>query len=144
MRVITGKCHCANITYELTWPVATKIIPARVCGCSYCQKHGAAWTSHPDGKLELGFQDPRAIQNYRFGHHTADFNICSRCGIVTLASCTIDDRLYAVVNVNTFENVEPDQLQNDATDFENENQPGRLARRQRHWTPTFFAPADAR
>ena len=140
MRVIPGKCHCGNINYDFTWPTASGLIPARACGCSYCQKHGAAWTSHPKGKLELRFQDPNAVQHYRFGHHTADFNVCGCCGIVVFASVAIDDRLYTVLNVNTFENVEPDELNSDTTNFEDESKSQRLARRLRNWTPTSCMP----
>lgn len=73
---------------------------------------------------------------YRFGHETASFHVCSVCGIVAVATCRIDDELYAVVNVNTFEDVGPDELDRGSTDFEGEAGDERLARRRRNWTPT--------
>jgi hypothetical protein len=42
---------------------------------------------------------------------------------------------YAVVNVNTFDNVDRSQLVETATDFEGETTESRLARRRRNWTP---------
>ncbi len=47
----------------------------------------------------------------------------------------IDGVPYAVVNVNTFEGVDPAILVRRVTDFEGETTAERHARRQRSWTP---------
>jgi hypothetical protein len=57
-------------------------IPARACTCSFCTKHGGVWTSNPKGRLEVAVEDPRRVSKYAFGTRTAEFHICSRCGIV--------------------------------------------------------------
>ena len=45
----------------------------------------------------------------------------------------IDGCLYAVVNVNTFEGVEPSLYRQAPATFEGENEETRLARRKRNW-----------
>ena len=49
------------------------------------------------------------------------------------ATSRIADHLYAVVNVNTFENVDPGRLRRGAADFEGEDIDARLACRKRNW-----------
>jgi hypothetical protein len=49
------------------------------------------------------------------------FHVCSRCGAVPLVTSEIANRLYAVVNVNVFENVEPSRLRRAAANFEGED-----------------------
>ena len=139
MRLIDGQCHCGNISYRFEWPGEGPRIPVRACRCEFCTKHGGVWTSHSNGRLEVKFGDPSNITPYRFGHKTAVFHICATCGIVPLATCDIDGAHYAVVNVNTFENVEPEEFDREETDFESEPEDERLARRQRNWTPAFFS-----
>jgi len=46
---------------------------------------------------------------------------------------TIDGKDYAVVNVNTFENVDRSELRSSVTDFEGEGVEERLERRKRTW-----------
>ncbi|MGZ8254573.1 MAG: hypothetical protein ACXWVT_06960, partial [Burkholderiaceae bacterium] len=56
-----------------------------------------------------------------------------RCGAVPLATSTIDQRVYAVVNVNTFDDFDASILVPSTVTFDNESVPGRLARRARNW-----------
>lgn len=130
---INGKCHCGNINYVLDWPGEAADIPVRVCGCSFCVKHGGAWTSNRDASLKADFHDASLVSTYRFGTATAEFHVCARCGAVPLVTSTIDDRLYAVVNVNTFESIDPSSLTRTATDFDGEATEDRLERRKRNW-----------
>jgi len=131
--LIRGRCHCGNIAFSLNWDPAPAEIPARACGCSFCTKHGGVWTSNPDGRLEVTVKDPALVSKYAFGTRTADFHVCTRCGIVPVVSCLIDDRLYAVVNVNAFEGVDAALLRRAASNFEGEEAGSRLARRKRNW-----------
>lgn len=135
MRHISGQCHCGNISYHLDWPGDGARIPVRACGCDYCMKHGAVWTSRPDARLTIALARPAAVNRYQFGTRTADFHVCATCGILTLALCTIDGGLYAVVNANTFENIEPHEFEQSHTDFGGEDVDTRLARRRRNWMP---------
>ena len=45
--VIHGKCHCGNISFDLTWEPDSAEIVTRACTCSFCMKHGGVWTSNP-------------------------------------------------------------------------------------------------
>jgi hypothetical protein len=138
-RRIHGSCHCGNIRFELDWPDARPSIPVRACGCGLCTKHRAAWTSHPQGRFRLRIADEAIVRRYRFGTKTADFHVCAACGVLPIVSCTIEGALYAVVNVNTFDDVDRSQLVETAADFEGETTDNRLARRKRNWTPQATA-----
>jgi len=133
--LITGKCHCGNIALRLEWDGDPPDIPARACGCSFCVKHGGVWTSNPRARLAVSIGDPALASTYAFGTRTATFHVCSRCGVVPFVTSRIDDRLYAVVNVNALENVDLSWLRRSAADFEGEDVESRLARRKRGWIP---------
>jgi hypothetical protein len=130
---IHGKCHCGNIAFTLTWEPDPTQIPARACGCSFCTKHGGVWTSNPRGALEVAVKDPALVSKYAFGTRTADFHICSRCGIVPVVTSRIDGHLYAVVSVNAFEGIAQSLLQRAPANFDGEGTDSRLARRKRNW-----------
>jgi hypothetical protein len=131
--IIHGGCHCGNIRFSLSWVPDPAEIPARACDCSFCTKHGGVWTSNPQGKLEVALEDRARVSNYAFGTRTAEFHICSRCGIVPVVTCRIDGNLYAVVSVNAFEGVAPSLLRRIPASFEGEDADARLARRKRNW-----------
>ena len=131
--VIRGKCHCGNIGFSLTWEPDPAQIPARACGCSFCTKHGGVWTSNPKGALGVVLRDSSLVSRYSFGTRTAEFHICSRCGIVPVVTSTIDGHMYAVVSVNALEGVEQRLLSRAPVDFEGEGTEDRLARRKRNW-----------
>jgi hypothetical protein len=133
--LIHGNCHCGNIAFELQWEGNAREIPARACGCSFCVKHGGVWTSQPNSSLAVTVRDAALVSKYAFGTRTATFHVCSRCGAVPLVTSEIADHLYAVVNVNAFENVEPAWLRRAGADFEGEDMESRLARRTRNWIP---------
>ena len=131
--VINGKCHCGNIAFELDWAGEPPEIPARACGCTFCTKHGGVWTSNPLGRLSVTVRDPALVSRYSFGTRTADFHVCARCGAVPVVSCEIEGRTYAVVNVNTFENIDPARIRRSPASFDDEDVASRLARRARYW-----------
>ena len=132
---IEGKCHCGNITYVLHWPGAGTEIPVRACSCSFCTKHGGTYTSHRDAELAAVVHDEALVSRYRFGTETAEFYLCCRCGVVPFVTSTIEDNLYAVVNVNSFARA-GDFTQTPATmDYDAEDDTARNARRKANWTP---------
>lgn len=134
---ISGKCHCGNISFVLDWEPDPSEIPARACSCSFCAKHGGVWTSCPTGSLRVSVGDPSLVSRYSFGTRTADFHVCSRCGVVPVVTSRIDDRLYAVVSVHAFEGVAPSLLRRGAAaTFDGESPEERLARRKRSWIAT--------
>jgi hypothetical protein len=131
--LIRGKCHCGNIAFALRWEPDPAEIRARACGCSFCCKHGGVWTSNPAGQLRISIADAEQLGRYAFGTRTAEFLVCGRCGVVPVVTSRIEGRLYAVVNVNAFENVDTAIIRRSPADFEGEGQGDRLARRQRNW-----------
>ena len=130
---IAGRCHCGNISFTLDWKPEPSEIPARACTCSFCTRHGGVWTSCPTGSLRVSVRSPAQVSMYAFGTQTAQFHVCSTCGVVPVVTSRIDGRLYAVVNVNAFEGVEPSLLRPSAATFDGEDEQARLARRKRNW-----------
>lgn len=133
--LIKGRCHCGNIAFELEWEGDQPEIPARVCGCSFCVKHGGVWTSNPSARLVIWVENPALVSRYAFGTGTATFHICSRCGTVPFVTSEVGDHLYAVVNANVLENVDANRIRRSPADFEAEDLESRLARRKRNWIP---------
>jgi hypothetical protein len=135
MHELRGSCHCGNVEFTLfTEKSADDLVPRR-CSCSMCRRHGASYISDPGARLVLRYRDPSLLSVYRFGHGTAQWIICSRCGVLTAVLSEIDNRLRAVVRVqsmveHTFRAAET------PTDFEAESVAGRLDRRARTWIGT--------
>ena len=133
--LINGKCHCGNISFTLEWRPEPSEIPARACTCTFCQKHGGVWTSCPSGVLKVTIADRARVSRYAFGTKTAEFHICTGCGVVPVVTSRIDGRVYAVVSVNAFENVPASLLRRAPISFDAEGEEARLARRKRGWIP---------
>ena len=81
----------------------------------------------------VSVKDRARPSKYAFGTKTAEFHLCTACGVVPVVTSQIDGRLYAVVSVNAFENVEPELLRRSPSTFEGENEQARLSRRKRNW-----------
>jgi hypothetical protein len=131
--LIHGKCHCGNLSFSLVWEPSPTEIPARACGCSFCTRHGGVWTANPHAALRVVVREPSRVSRYTFETQTAEFHICTRCGVVPVVTSRIDEQLYAVVNVNTFEGIDPSMLRPAPVSFEGEDTESRLARRKRNW-----------
>jgi hypothetical protein len=131
--LIPGSCHCGNIGFALAWDPDPKEIVARACNCSFCVKHGGAWTSCPTGSLKVTVKDASLVSRYAFGTRSAEFHVCARCGAVPVVTSRIDGQLYAVINVNAFDGVEASLLRRVAASFDGESEELRLARRRRNW-----------
>ena len=132
MRILGG-CHCGNIAFTLEWLPEPTEIPARACTCSFCVAHGGVWTACPGGSLRIARRDRARVSDYEFGTRTAQFHVCVVCGVVPVVTSRIDGHLYAVVNVNTFQNMPPEMLRRAPVSFDNEAEAERLTRRQRNW-----------
>src|SRR5262249_16384734 len=141
-RQIHGSCHCGNIRFTLDWPAPGPTIPVRACGGAHCRQHTGVCTRHPNGRFRLFVADASQSAQYRFGTETADFHVCQTCGIVPIVTCAIEGARYAVVNVNTFDNVDRSELAEAPSNFEGENTEDRLARRRRNWTPEHVGAPD--
>jgi len=131
--LIRGSCHCGNISFHLDWSPDPAEIPARACDCTFCVKHGGVWTSNPRGVLEVAVREPSHVSKYAFGTKSADFHVCAACGAVPLVTSEIDGRLYAVVSVNAFDNVERAMVRTEPASFGREDVGARLDRRKARW-----------
>ena len=130
---IEGACHCRNIRFSLLWPEPVSEIPVRMCGCTFCQVRTGSWTSHHDAELVAEIKDSSSVSKYRFGTKTANFYVCSVCGVVPFVISEIDDRQYAVVNVSSFDKIGSLSFSSSSTDFDGEDTGSRLERRKRNW-----------
>jgi hypothetical protein len=133
--LLRGRCHCDNIGFALTWDPDPVQIAARACGCTFCSKHGGVWTANPAGALRIAVKDSTRVNRYAFGTRTAEFHVCSRCGVVPLVTSRIAGRLYAVVSINACEDLAPGLVSRAPANFDGEGEDSRLARRQRTWIP---------
>ena len=97
--LIHGNCHCANISFALTWERDPIEISGRACACSFCTKHGGVWTSNPTGSLQVAVNDTSLLSQYAFGTQTANLQICSRCGIVPIVTSLIEGKRDSEVRV---------------------------------------------
>ena len=130
---IDGSCHCGNITFELDWAPDPAGIPARACDCTFCVKHGGVWTSDPRAALRVTLGNRDDVSLYAFGTKTAMFHVCRKCGVAPLVTSVIEGEMYAVVNVNTFDEAARKLLRPTPVSFEGEDEAARLARRKRRW-----------
>lgn len=131
--LIDGRCHCGNISFTLRWEPEPTEIPARACTCSFCIRHGGVWTSCPTGTLRVAIADAACVSTYAFGTRTAEFHICTRCGVVPVVTSRIENWLYAVVSVHALEGIDDSMLRLAAASFDDESEAARLARRARNW-----------
>jgi hypothetical protein len=81
----------------------------------------------------VSVKDRTRASKYAFGTKTAEFHVCTGCGVVPVVTSRIDGCLYAVVSVNAFEKVEPALLRRAPATFEGESEQARLSRRKRNW-----------
>jgi hypothetical protein len=132
---IVGRCHCGNMSFRFTISPDPQEIPARMCTCGFCVKHGGVWTASSTGSLLINVKETAEVNRYRFATRTAEFHVCKRCGIVPFVTSDIEGRTYAVVSVNACENVPSAMLRRAPVSFDGEGEGDRLARRARNWIP---------
>jgi hypothetical protein len=128
---LTGGCHCGNITYRLSTHRKEEELPLRSCGCAFCRRIGARYTSDPAAELQIEIMDPAAISRYRFASGVVEFLVCTQCGCMPAALSEIEGQCYAVINANCLSN----PLKGDAqiVDFASESPQASEQRRQRNW-----------
>jgi hypothetical protein len=94
--------------------------------------------------LTISVADAGSVSRYVFGTKTAQFHVCSRCGVVPVVTSDIEGKTYAVVSVNAFQNVDRSLLKTASATFDAEDEQSRLARRKRNWIPNVhFRTSDA-
>jgi hypothetical protein len=131
----SGGCHCGNITVRLRLSIPPDRVPLRSCSCSFCRAHATRTLSDRHGLVEIGATDWQRVARYQFGSRTADYLLCSRCGVYVGAVCDTNDGLRAVVNVNCLDDRALFTQPPSAPDYEGESTDARLDRRGRNWMP---------
>lgn len=131
---IAGRCHCGNVRYTLETAQRLDGIVVRICGCEFCLRHRPRHWSDPEGRLEIAMEEPAEVILYRFGHGTADFVLCRRCGVYCFAICEGADGYRAVTNLNLAlgADARPRETRLEALA---EDPAARLRRRGANWTP---------
>lgn len=135
MHELTGSCHCGNVEFTLATEKRLADLVPRRCSCSMCTRHGASYISDPDARLALRYRDGSLLSVYRFGHGTAQWVICSRCGVLTVVLCEVAGRVRAVVRVQSMV-AHSFPAPEVSTDFDSESVEERLQRRVRTWIGT--------
>lgn len=135
----SGGCHCGNITVRLQLSVPPDQMPLRSCACSFCRAHATRTLSDRQGAVEIGAADRQRVSRYRFGSRTADYLLCSNCGVYVGAVCDTDEGLRAVVNANCLDNRALFTQTPSAPDYDGEAADARLTRRSRNWMPATLA-----
>ena len=135
MNVWRGRCHCGAIGFEYRTAKPVGEWPVRACQCSFCLKHGAAYTSDPAGSLSFTHQDASAVSRYRFGQKTADFVFCTRCGGYLGAVTEEGGQALMVLNLRALD-PQPDGLPApQPMSYDGETTGDRNTRRAARWTP---------
>jgi hypothetical protein len=102
MPLLTGGCHCGNITVSIELSSTPGTYHPRACDCDFCRKHGAAWVSDPQGSLAIRICEERAAARYAQGAGIAEMLLCRRCGVL-VAALWAEPRLYGVVNTGALD-----------------------------------------
>jgi hypothetical protein len=109
--------------------------PLRHDGCSFCRLHGVVGTSDPAGEIKFEIADDSKVRRYRFAHRTADFLLCSDCGVFVAAQTDTAGGARAVINARVLVGVALDFNSVTGVRFDDETPAQRVERRSRNWTP---------
>ena len=134
MQAYHGGCHCGALRLTFETSRAPAEIQRRACQCSFCRAHGAVTMSDPDGVMRIDAKAD-ALVRYRFGLKTADFLICSRCGIYVGAVYEDADDAWAIVNSNAMHERDAFSAEIEKIIYDGETPGSRGARRKAKWTP---------
>lgn len=97
-KTLRGSCHCGQLRLEFSTEQDPATLVPRVCDCSFCQKHGAAYISDPAGRLTVSERHSGMLHRYRQGSDTAQFLLCRDCGVLVAVVFEHENRRYGAVN----------------------------------------------
>jgi hypothetical protein len=134
-RTYQGGCHCGVIR----WTFRTILEPSewvvRSCQCSFCRAHGARCTSDPAGTVDFFAPDHDALSHYRFGLKSADFLVCTKCGVYVGAMIKSSAGAFATLNLNSMKSSVKGVPESTPVFYDSEEREDRIARRLSLWTP---------
>jgi hypothetical protein len=134
---IEGGCHCGNLSYVFEASSPIDRLGLRACQCRFCREHGARNVSDPQGSVRIKVREAGKLRRYRFALKTADFLLCSDCGVYIGAMLEDGEAKWMTVNVNTF--ADPPAISHPIArmNFDDEGEATRRARRKAKWTPVL-------
>jgi hypothetical protein len=87
------------------------------------------------GSVAFAAPEPEFLSRYRFGERTADFLICTRCGVYIGALIETANGRYGIINIKTLRPIPPGLPEPVAMEYGSESRDERIARRELRWTP---------
>ena len=135
MKTYHGGCHCGALGYEFQTALPPSSWSVRACQCNFCRSHGGVYTSDPAGEVRVMHQEPQRASRYRFGHKTADFIFCGRCGGYLGAVTKIGGRTLMVINIHSLDPRPIGMPEAQPMSYEGESSNARDSRRAVRWTP---------
>ncbi len=130
-----ASCHCGAVGLEYETALPPGEWPVRDCQCSFCCRHGGLYTSDPAGSVRFVHSDGGALSRYRFGHETADFIFCGRCGGYLGAVTEEQGRELMVLNLRAFDPAPKGIPAAQPMIYDGESGGELNARRSARWTP---------
>jgi hypothetical protein len=137
----SGSCHCGAIGFTYRTAIEPEQWSIRACQCSFCRAHDALSTSDPAGRLVFTASRPEMLHRYRFGLKTADFLLCSLCGVYIGAVIVTPGGAFGIVNVHALLETPANLAATAPISYDNEDTDGRVSRREERWTPVSEFPA---
>jgi hypothetical protein len=135
LSTFTGSCHCGATGYSFETAIAVARWTIRACQCGFCRAHGAQTTSDPAGQLTFLVHRPESLRRYRFGLKTADFLLCSSCGVYMGAQIETPQGGFGTVNVLALGTLAQGLPAAVPADYSSEGPGERSRRRAERWTP---------
>lgn len=134
MITYTGQCHCGDVQVIFETALEEPQIMPRTCDCTFCRRVRPVYASDPAGQITLRHK-AGALRAYRFGHETADFISCARCGVFLGAISEMKPSTHGVLNVAGA--LMEDLMAREVVvmNFDGEGVEARNARRDQRWTP---------
>jgi hypothetical protein len=103
VNLLSGGCHCGNLSIDIELPRDPGSYRPRVCDCDFCREHNAAYVSDAEGSLRIRIKNARALATYRQGSEMAEFLLCNQCGVLVAVLYRHADGVYAAANTKAID-----------------------------------------
>ncbi len=130
-----GSCHCGAIGFRYHTDIEPERWSIRACQCGFCRAHDALSASDPSGSLDFTANSPDLLNRYRFGLKTADFLLCSVCGVYIGALIKTEQGRFGIINTHALLEVPTKFAPTEPMSYDAEDVAGRVSRRELRWTP---------
>ena len=135
-----GSCYCGAISFRYRTAVVPPEWSVRACQCGFCVAHGALSTSDTAGELSFASKAPSKLRRYRFALRTADFLLCTHCGVYIGAVIETELGHFGIINTRTLTPIPADLAEVAPARYDGEKTADRVTRREDRWTPVVSVP----